>query len=206
MKMKRSKLILFLGCLLLAVSLSVYAQPTSAPAPAAPVTKVATPAPAPVAPAAKVATPSPAPTAEPLPAAEPVPAAAPAAPPADPAPVVKAEEGLSWWKLILKHLMDIVFSIVGIMIAVFVRVLMKKYGFESQSAQVNDVLMKAVGWAEQKSIKAAKLDGKPIESAKKMEMAIEFAKTMAKEYKLPDKGADWWEEKLESWLGVNGQS
>lgn len=110
---------------------------------------------------------------------------------------------LSWWKMLLAHGLEFVFAILGIMATAFVTVLLKKFGFESQTAKINDVLDRAIGFAEQKSTKALKLDGKPDSSATKMNMAVNFAVQMAKEYKLPDKGKTWWEDKLESWLGVN---
>ena len=111
---------------------------------------------------------------------------------------------LSWWKLALKHLMELVFLVLGLMAMALVRVMMKKYGFEEQSGKVNDVLMKAIGFAEQWSINKAKLEGEAAPgSAQKMEMAVDFAKKLADEYKLPKKGSDWWEHKLEGWLGID---
>jgi len=107
-----------------------------------------------------------------------------------------------WWQLLLKHLLELVFVILGILATGFVTVLMKKYGFESQTAQVNDILERARGYAEQLSIKKFKLDGKPVEPAQKMELAIQFAQKLAEEYKLGDKGKVWWEGKIESWMGM----
>lgn len=113
----------------------------------------------------------------------------------------------SWWEAGLAELMKLVFVILGIMAMALVRVLMKKFGFEEQSAKVNDLLTKAIGYAEQKALKASKLEeGKKTSGAEKMELAVNFAKNMAKEYNLPDKGTDWWEDKLESWLGTKNGS
>jgi len=159
-----------------------------------------------VQPAAKVVTsgsvtpasaPAAAPVAEPKTDEPTTAAAAPAVATPDP------EAGLSWWKMGLKHLMELVFLILGIMATALVRVMMKKYGFEEQSGKVNDVLMKAIGFAEQWAIKKAKMEGAAAPGgAQKMEMAVDFAKKLAVEYKLPDKGSDWWEHKLEGWLGI----
>jgi hypothetical protein len=115
----------------------------------------------------------------------------------------KAEESQEWWETGLAHLLKLVFLILGLMATALVRVLMKKYGFEEQSGKINDLLTKALGFAEQKALKASKLEeGKLTSGAEKMEMAIKFAQGLAKDYKLPEKGSDWWEDKLESWLGV----
>ncbi len=116
-------------------------------------------------------------------------------------PVV-VENGMVWWQVLLSHVMELAFAVVGIMVSAFITVLLKKYGFESQTTKINDVLDRAIGWAEQKSKKAAKFDGKPIDSGAKMDLAIEFAEKLAKEYKIADKGVGWWEGKLESWLSV----
>ena len=118
-------------------------------------------------------------------------------------PATKAED-LSWWKTGLKHAFELVFLVLGLMATALVRVMMKKYGFEEQSGKVNDVLTKAIGFAEQWSLKKMKMNGEAAPGgAKKMEMAVDFAKKLAEEYKLPDKGTDWWEHKLEGWLGVD---
>lgn len=146
-----------------------------------------------------------------VPAATTAPATkAPVAPAADTKPAVEpkpaaptAAPELSWWKVGLANLMKLGFLLLTLMATAFVRVLMKKYGFEEQTAKVDDVLKKAAGFAEQWAIKKVKLDGEAAPGgAKKMEMAVDFAKKLAVEYKIKDKGSDWWEHKLESWLGA----
>jgi type IV secretory pathway VirB10-like protein len=121
---------------------------------------------------------------------------------------VASEKEQSWWKYGLSELMKLGFLLLTLMATAFVRTLMKKYGFEEQSAKINDLLMRAVGYAEQKAIKASQLEeGKKTSGAEKMALAVEFAQGLAKEYSLPEKGQDWWEDRLESWLGVaNGHS
>jgi hypothetical protein len=109
----------------------------------------------------------------------------------------------------LAELMKLGFLILSLMAAALVRVLMRKYGFDEHSAKVNDILMRATGYAEQKALSASKLEeGKKTPGAEKMELAVQFAQKLAKDYKVKDKGSAWWEEKLESWLGVqkNGNS
>lgn len=172
-----------IAMLVLSLSLSL-AVPVMAQAPAtqpAAVTKVATPTSAPVAkteaPATKVAV---------------------AAKAAEPAPEPTVSE---WWKVLLKHLLELAFTILGIMATIFVTVLMRKYGFENYSAKVNDLLLRGTSYAEQMSIKAAKLSGKPLAGAEKMELALGFITDMAKQYKLPDKGKEFWTKKVEGWLG-----
>ena len=133
------------------------------------------------------------------------PAADPKAEAKAPAETVKTEtptHEAKWWQVGLKHLLELVFAVLGLLATAFVTVLMRKYGFEDQSNKVNDILTKALGYAEQLSIKKAKLDGKPTSGGEKMDLAIQFAQKLATDYKLKDKGKEWWEEKLESWLGV----
>jgi hypothetical protein len=109
--------------------------------------------------------------------------------------------------MLLSHAMELAFAILGLLLSGLVTVLMKKYGFEAQSAKVNELLSKAVGYAEQKALAASKLEeGKVTPGAEKMELAIQFAEKMAADYKLPKKGKDWWEDRLESWLGVKNGS
>ena len=120
-------------------------------------------------------------------------------------PVVTAaqtDSGLSWWQLLLKHGIELAFFIITLMITAFVNVIGKKYKFEDYTNKINDVLARASGYAEQKAISLAKVKGKPLPSAEKMQIAINFAESLAKEYKLPKKGTEWWDDKLESWLGV----
>jgi len=122
---------------------------------------------------------------------------------AEPTPEPTVSE---WWKVLLKRLMELVFTILGIMATVLVTVLMKKYGFENYSSKVNDILLRGTAYAEQMSVKAAKLSGKPLAGAEKMELALGFVTDMAKQYKLPDKGKEFWTKKVEGWLGVQNQS
>ncbi len=127
------------------------------------------------------------------------PVAAPAPKAAEtPAPQLEAK----WWQVLLKHLLELIFAVLGILVTGFVTVLLKKYGFEAQAGKVNDILERARGYAEQLSIKKLKLDGKPVPSAEKMELAIQFAQKLAEEYKVQAKGKEWWEGKLESWMGM----
>jgi len=142
------------------------------------------------------------------PAASPAlaPVAAPVAVPAPaPAPVATASttttEEMPWWKVLIRYGLELVFAILGIMATAFVTVLMRKYGFEDYSAKVNDLLERGTGYAEQKSLNALKLNGKPLGSAEKLALALEMIGEKAKEYKLPEKGKEWWEKKVEGWLG-----
>ena len=115
-----------------------------------------------------------------------------------PAPV----EELPWWKVILSHALELIFSLLGIIVIGFVNVLLKKYGFESYTEKVDDLLERGVGFAEQKSLIALKLNGKPLDSGEKLQLALGFITEKAKDYKLPQKTRDWWEDKVESWLGM----
>jgi len=169
---------LFAVLALLSVSVPVLAQPAPA---SAPVAAAVAKAPAPV----KVAV---APVA--LPASQPAVA---------PAPTPTPDAGVA--QVVIKYLIDLALFLVLGLVSVLVKVLAKKYGFEAQAAMINDVLLKATGYAEQMAVKKLKLDGKPTPSAEKMKLALDFANKLAVEYKLPQKAATWWEDKLEGWLG-----
>jgi hypothetical protein len=166
-----------------------------------------------VAPAAKVFVPASAPAAKaPVPATKaPDPATKAPEKPAEaaPAPVEKkdAPDEVKWWEVLVQHAMELGFLILSLMATALVRVLGKKYGFAAHTDKVNDILMRAAGYAEQKAIKAAKLEeGKKTSGAEKMELAVQFAQRLAADYKVKDKGSVWWEEKLEAWLGVENGS
>lgn len=179
-----------------------FGQPTPEPETKAPVTKVETK----TDPATKVLEPT---KDEPevkvagelkvvgeVPKAEEKPAAAPVEPQTEP-------EGMSYGAVAIKYAMQLGFLLLSLLLSGFVTVLLKKFGFQAQNEKIQDILTKAAAFAEQWSMKKAKLDGaiKP-GGPEKMEQAISIALAMAKEYKLPEKGKDWWEERLESWLGV----
>ena len=115
-------------------------------------------------------------------------------------PVVKEEIGMGG--VVLRSIIEGLFGLVLIMISALIRVVMKKFGFEAEASKVNDIVSKAISFAEQKSLTALKVSGAPMKSAEKMELAIKFAKSIAEDYKLPQKGSDWWENKVESWLGA----
>jgi len=134
-----------------------------------------------------------------VPAAQPV-VVAPAAP--QPAAVpLDPTLAAPWWKVLLRYGLELIFTILGLLASVFVTVLMKKYGFEDYTARINELLTKSIGFAEQKSSQALKLNGQPLGSAEKLALALELIAEKAKEYKLPDKGKEWWTKKVEGWLG-----
>ena len=135
-------------------------------------------------------------TATPAPTVAPKPAAAPTAVVLD--PTVAAP----WWRVLLRYGLELVFTVLGLLVTAFVAVLMKKYGFESYTSKVDDILDRAIGYAEQKSVQALKLNGKPLDGAEKLALALDLAKSLAAEYKLEEKGKEWWEKKVEGWLGV----
>ena len=121
-----------------------------------------------------------------------------------PAPAPQAEvQQVVWWKVLVQHAMELGFLILTLMATVFVRVLGKKYGFAAYTDQVNSVLEKATNYAEQKAVAAAKLEeGKVTSGAEKMKLAISFAQKLGEDYKIKNKGEEWWEDQLEAWLGV----
>ena len=145
------------------------------------------------------------------------PAASPAAVPVVPkaelqpvavVPIAAADEdaGLSYGGLAIQYSMKLGFLLLSLLLSAFVAVLLRKFGFQAQNDKLQDILVKAAGFAEQWSLNKAKLNGvaKP-GGPEKMAMAIDIAIGMAKEYKLPEKGKDWWEVRLESWLGMQKQ-
>jgi len=145
-----------------------------------------------------------------VPATQPVVVTAPkvtvTAQPVVAAPVAVAVPELPWWKVLIRYGLELVFTILGLLASVFVTVLMKKYGFENYAAKVNDILLRGTGYAEQKSLQALKLNGKPLASTEKLVLALDFVAEKAKEYKLPDKGKEWWTKKVEGWLGAQNMS
>lgn len=133
-----------------------------------------------------------APKAEPTPAPVPTPA---------PAPAVQ-----KWWQEGLSELVKVLGSILIILIGTLVTVLAKKYGFESYQAILDDVLHRSVNYVEQITVNKLGEGQEKTPGAKKMEMAIEIAKKLAANTKLKDKGTEWWQTQLESWLGATGSS
>lgn len=143
-------------------------------------------------------------TKAPVAASQPVVTSAATPQPAVAAPQVSLDPTVAapWWKVLIRYGLELVFTILGLLASVFVTILMKKYGFEDYSAKVNDALIRGIGFAEQKSLQALKLNGKPLDSAEKLALALDIIAEKAKEYKLPDKGKEWWAKKVEGWLGV----
>lgn len=191
----------------LSFTVPTYAQqpaPAPAKAPVVTVTKApAAPVAAPAAPVAAVPAPA-APVALPVAPKAPTVAASPTASASQPTvtttTTTTTEVGVG--KMLLKYAIDLFLLIALALVSVLIKVLAKKFGFEAQTAMINDVLMKATGYAEQMAVKKLKLDGKFTPGAEKMKLALDLAIKMAQEYKLGQKGAAWWEDKLEGWLGT----
>ena len=117
-------------------------------------------------------------------------------------PVTVSTVEMPWWKVVIQHVLELIFGILGILATVFVSVLLKKYGFETYTAKINDLLERGVGFAEQKSAQALKLNGTPLGSAEKLALALDYVSGEAKKLGLADKGKEWWENKVEGWLGA----
>lgn len=138
------------------------------------------------------------------PKAEPkAPVAAPVAPKAE----VKADAPLAqqvWWQYLVQNLMQLGFFVVSTMLSILISVLAKKYKLEGVADRVQELSFKAIHFAEQKALSAAKLNpGAPLTpSAEKMKMAVEFAVGMAKSYKVPELAEAEWEKILESAIGM----
>ncbi len=211
----KTKYVLILAALLMAAP--AWAQPTPEPVTKAPVTKAAPKAaPAPVAKkaapkaVAKKAAPKAAPKAVVTPEVkvegkvelvEPVVEEKKAEEPVV-APVIGAEEK-GYAKVAIEHAIGLGFLLLTLLLSGLVKVLLTKFGFESQNAKVQEVLQKGAGYAEQWAKKKAKVEGEAAPGGpEKMDAAIDFAMSLARDYKLPEKGKDWWEGQLEGWLGV----
>jgi hypothetical protein len=189
----------FLTTAILAVSL-ILALPVAAQAPKGEVTvsktvKITTPA-------AKVAVPASATQPVVAKEASTAPASQPTSTSTSTSTVTTTPQVTEWWKILIRYGLELIFSILGIVATVFVSVLMKKYGFETYSAKVNEILLKGTGYAEQLAANALKVPGAPIGSAAKLALALDFVIEKAKEYGLPDKGKEWWTKKVEGWLGA----
>jgi hypothetical protein len=123
------------------------------------------------------------------------------------APVQEESEGLGYGKMAIQYAMQLGFLLLSILLSGFVTVLLKKFGFQAQTEKVNDVLERARAYAEQWALKKAKAEGEAKPGGpEKMQTAVDFAVKLAAEYKIPTKASDWWEEKLEAWLGVKNGS
>jgi hypothetical protein len=118
-------------------------------------------------------------------------------------PVVKSDTGtgVGVGGVILNWVLQLVSLAVLALLGVLVRVLGKKFHLEAQADAINNVLAQAIGYAEQMAAKKLKVDGQPTPSGEKMRMAIDFANKMAVELGLDKKAVEWWEAKLEGWLG-----
>jgi hypothetical protein len=112
-------------------------------------------------------------------------------------------EGKGYAKVAIEHAIGLGFLLLTLLLSGLVKVLLTKFGFEAQNAKVQEVLQKGAGYAEQWAKKKAKVEGAAAPGGpEKMDKAVVFALDLAREYKLPEKGKDWWEGQLESWLGV----
>ena len=109
---------------------------------------------------------------------------------------------MSLGSTIASEAVKLVFGLVGILLAILITVLGKKYKFEAEAAKVNEILKFGSGYAEQLSLKKLKLDGKPNEAGQKMKDALGMALKLAESYGLKEKGEAYWESLLEGWLGV----
>lgn len=218
--MRKMKLVTLSTLLTLAMlGATANAQPVSmAPAPA--MAPAATPSPAPVAPY-MASSPAPA-MASPAPAATPssgamAPAPAMSTPaamtPASPAPApaaqpAKAEKTDPWWKVLLGGLLQILLLFVLTFATIAGRLLIKyiakkmnvtdKEEIERMNALYDSAVTIGVNFASQQ---AHKLRDKPDSKGKRLDWALTKAQELIKDYKLPEKTAQWITDKIEAKIG-----
>lgn len=104
-------------------------------------------------------------------------------------------------KTLIKYGIELLATVLLALLSGLSVVLLRKWGFEASTSKVQEVLEASINFAKQKAIKAAKADGAPTSNAEKMELAKQFAIGLASEWKLKEKGEQWWEDQLESWIG-----
>lgn len=101
------------------------------------------------------------------------------------------------WKVVLEQFLPVFFMIITPPATVFVgllfRKLAKKWHLESAMAyegKVDELVIKGIQAAEQKSLAAVKKGGEKTPNEKKLEEALKFVNSQLTSLKLPQKAAD----------------
>lgn len=190
--------------LLFCIGLVAFAQP--APRPMTPKAR-----PVATAPTARPAmAPTMAPVAAPTPAMAPAPTPTADKPTTAPAPTKKADDKKkdSWWKVLLGGLSEtaitfLLFILLGLG-GLAIKWVAKKMKIEdaTQITQMENVWSTLIGMgANYANQMAHKLRDNPDKKGKKMDWAVEFVQKLIKDWKLPEKSADWIKKRVEAKLG-----
>lgn len=109
----------------------------------------------------------------------------------------------TWKQITLRNVVELLFALLSMIAIAVANALLKKYKFETYTAQVDDIIKKAVGYAEQQAALKLKYQDIAVKPEDKLQIAIEFAEELAKKYKVKDKSQEWIEKQIESWLGLS---
>ena len=112
-----------------------------------------------------------------------------------------AAEQQAVWQVILIHLMEIIVALgvpVGLLL---LRTYLKKKGIEADMSTLNDLLGKAIGFAEQKAKNALKDGKEQTPNAQKLDWAVTKGRELAEANKLDQWVIDKLEDLIESKIG-----
>jgi len=105
------------------------------------------------------------------------------------------------WQVILQHLMEIVVALGVPVLLILLKTYLKKKGIEADMGTLNELLSKAVGFAEQMGKKALKDGAEQTDNAQKLDWALSKGRELAEANKLDQWVVDKLESLIEAKLG-----
>jgi hypothetical protein len=121
--------------------------------------------------------------------------------PSSPQQTPAKPDAQTWWQVLLMFLIKASLAIAGPVLSVLVVTLLRRWKINLEYDQVNKLVSAAAGFAEQKSAIALKEGAQKTSGAEKLKLALDFADSLAKQYKLSAKATSKLTELIESHLG-----
>ena len=107
----------------------------------------------------------------------------------------------SWWQNLIWNLITIFAPIVAGVFTVLVFRIANRYGIHLEKSQVESIVNKSIGYAEEKARQALNEGKEKTSGAKKAQIAADMAKLLASQYKLNDKAIEGLDKLIVAKLG-----
>jgi len=107
----------------------------------------------------------------------------------------------AWWQALLVHVVEVAVAILTPVLGLLAVAIARRFKIKLEQEEVDRLAVKAMAYAEQKAKHALKAEAKKTSGAEKMDMALGFARSVARNHGLSEKATSKMRDVIEAKLG-----